>query len=542
MAATDLKITYTSTPEQIEAMHSFFDDAIDEVQADLGRTYPLIIDGEETAGRDTFEVRAPADNRRLVGVFQKGTPQDVDRAIDAAKRAYPAWSSRPWQERVELVRNAADIIRERKYRLSAILIHETGKSRTEAIGEIEEGADLLSEYARQVESANGFVTPLDTVDPREQNVSIQKPFGVWAVLGPFNFPHALCAGMSSGALVAGNTLVFKPASATPLSGYEIVRAYLDAGVPAGVVNFVTGGGEAVGERIVMHPDVDGVVFTGSKEVGFDLYKRFATDYPKPIITEMGGKNPTIVTKNADLAKAVEGVARSAFGFSGQKCSACSRVYVERDVYEPFLEKLVERAGQLAVGDGLQRESFVGPVIDDAAVARYQEAVDLAKKDGGTVQYGGEVLTDGEYANGTYVQPAIVDGLPLDHELFKRELFLPFVAIAPVDSLDEALDEANATEYGLTAGIFSEDEEEIQAFFDGIIAGVVYANRSGGSTTGAWPGCQSFCGWKGSGSSGKGGLGPFYVQQFVREQSQTRVVEPNGQASSASDSPPTPRGE
>ncbi|HYH11515.1 MAG TPA: aldehyde dehydrogenase family protein [Thermomicrobiales bacterium] len=544
MAATDLKITYTSTPEQIEAMHSFFDDAIEEVRADLGKTYPLIIDGDEVTGRDTFEVHAPADRRMLVGVFQKGTPDDVERAVAAAKAAYPAWSGRPWQERVELVRRAADLIRERKYRLSAILIYETGKSRTEAIGEIEEGADLLSEYAEQVEKSNGFVTPMGTVDPREHNVSILRPFGVWAVLGPFNFPHALCAGMSSGALVAGNTIVFKPASATPLSGYEIARAYVDAGVPAGVVNFVTGGGEAVGERLVTHPDVDGAVFTGSKEVGFDLYKRFATDFPKPIITEMGGKNPTIVTTNADLDKAVEGVARSAFGFSGQKCSACSRVYVERDVYEPFLEKLVERAGQLVIGDGLQRESFVGPVIDDKAVQRFEEAVEIAERDGGTVRFGGEVLTDGQYANGTYVQPTIVDGLPLDHELFKRELFLPFVAVAPVDSLDQALEEANDTEYGLTAGVFTEDEGEIQEFFDRIIAGVVYANRSGGATTGAWPGCQSFCGWKGSGSSGKGGLGPYYVQQFLREQSQTRVVESdgNGRATTSSDAPPTPRGE
>ena len=544
MAATDLKITYTSTPEQIEAMHSYFDDAISEVRGELGRTYPLIIDGEEITGRETFDVHAPADRRTLVGVFQKGTADDVERAVAAAKAAFPAWSGRPWQERVALVRKAADLIRERKYRLSAILIFETGKSRTEAIGEIEEGADLLSEYADQVEKANGFVVPMGTVDPREQNVSILKPFGAWAVLGPFNFPHALCAGMSSGALVAGNTIVFKPASATPLSGYEIVRAYIDAGIPAGVVNFVTGGGEAVGERLATHPDIDGLVFTGSKEVGFDLYKRFATDYPKPIITEMGGKNPTIVTKNADLAKAVEGVARSAFGFSGQKCSACSRVYVEREVYEPFLEKLVERAGQLVVGDGLERETFVGPVIDDKAVKRFQEAVAMARRDGGTIRFGGEVLTDGTYAHGTYVQPTIVDGLPLDHELFKRELFLPFVAIAPVDSLDQALDEANDTEYGLTAGIFTEDEGEIQTFFDRIIAGVVYANRSGGSTTGAWPGCQSFCGWKGSGSSGKGGLGPYYVQQFLREQSQTRVVELSGDpAESVSrGAPATPRGE
>jgi 1-pyrroline-5-carboxylate dehydrogenase len=424
-------------------MHSKFDEALEQVRGGLGKTYPLIIDGEEVTGRETFEVRAPADRRVVLGTFQKGTAEDVDRAVAAAKAAYPAWAARPWQERVDIVRKAAGLIRERKYLLSAVLIFETGKSRTEAIGEVEEGADLLLEYARQVEEANGFATPLDTIDPRERNMSVLKPLGVWAVLGPFNFPHALVAGMSSGAIVAGNTVVLKPASATPISGYEIARAYIDAGMPAGVINFLTGGGE----RIATHKDVAGAIFTGSKEVGFDLYKRFATDYPKPIITEMGGKNPTIVTRNADLDKAATGVMRSAFGFSGQKCSACSRVYVDREVYEPFMEKLVAKSRDLVIGDGQYREVFVGPVIDEKAVQRFEEAAAMAKKDGNVV-LGGEALTVGAYANGTYVQPTIVDGLPLDHDLFKRELFLPFVTVAPVDSLEQGLEEANDTVYGL----------------------------------------------------------------------------------------------
>lgn len=531
MAATDQKITYTATPDQIEAMHDAFDEAIEEVKKEFGKTYPLIIAGEDVSGRETFDVRAPADTRMVLGMFQKATADDVERAVAAAKDAFPAWSGRPWQERVELVLKAAALIRERKFRLAAILIFESGKSRAEAIGEIEEGADLLDEYARQVEAADGFRTQMGTIDPREQNVSILRPFGVWAVLAPFNFPHALSAGMSSGAIVSGNTVVFKPASDTAISGYELARCFLDAGIPGGVFNFVSGGGETVGERLATHPDVDGLVFTGSKEVGFDLYHRFATDFPKPILTEMGGKNPAIVTKNADLDKAVEGVARSAFGFSGQKCSACSRVYVERDVYDAFMDRLVERSKEFVVGDPVNRDVFVGPVIDERAVDRFEEAVSEAKA--GTIRLGGETLTDGDYAYGTYVQPTIVDGLPLDHDLFKCELFLPFLAVGPVDSLDEAIREANDTEYGLTAGIFTEDENEIATFFDKIVAGVVYANRSGGATTGAWPGCQSFCGWRGSGSSGKGGLGPFYVQQFLREQSQTRVVEP----SDANDSRP-----
>ncbi len=521
MAAPAQKITYTATPDQIAAMHDEFDAALEAIKADYGTTYPLIIDGEDVIGRDTFEVRPPADRSVVLGRFQQGTAEDVDRAVAAATAAFPHWSGRPWQERVELMRKAANLIRERKYRLSAFLIHESGKSRAEGIGEIEEGADLLDEYARQVEASDGFRTPMASLDPREKNVSILRPFGVWAVLAPFNFPHALSAGMASGAMVAGNTVVFKPASATPISGYELARCFHDAGVPGGVFNFITGSGETVGERLVNHADIEGVVFTGSKEIGMDLYRSFATEFPRPIITEMGGKNPTIVTKKADLDKAVEGVARSAFGFSGQKCSACSRVYVERAIYDSFMDKLIDRSREIVVGDPGQREVFMGPVIDDRAVERFKEAIDSAS--GGDIRLGGNLLGDGEYANGTFVQPTIVDGLPLDHDLFRRELFLPFLVVGAVDSLDEAIEESNDTEYGLTAGIFTEDEREITAFFDRIIAGAVYANRSGGATTGAWPGCQSFCGWKGSGSSGKGGLGPYYVQQFLREQNQTRVV-------------------
>lgn len=521
MAAPAQKITYTATPDQIEAMHDEFDQALEAIKTDYGKTYPLIIDGEEITGRDTFEVRLPANRSVVIGRFQKGTAEDIDRAVAAATAAFPEWSSRPWQERVELVRKAANLIRERKYRLSAFLIHESGKSRAEAIGEIEEGADLLDEYARQVEASDGFRTPMESLDPREKNVSILRPFGAWAVLAPFNFPHALSAGMSSGAIVAGNTVVFKPASATPISGYELARCFLDAGVPGGVFNFISGSGETVGDRLVNHPDIEGAVFTGSKEIGMDLYRSFATNYPRPIITEMGGKNPTIVTKNADLDNAVEGVARSAFGFSGQKCSACSRVYVDRAIYDSFMDKLVERSRKIVVGDPAKREVFMGPVIDDRAVERFEGAVESVE--GGNIRLGGTRMTDGDYAEGTFVAPTIVDGLSLDHDLFKRELFLPFLAVGAVDSLDEALEEANDTEYGLTAGIFTEDEEEIATFFDRIVAGAVYANRSGGATTGAWPGCQSFCGWKGSGSSGKGGLGPYYVQQFLREQNQTRVV-------------------
>jgi len=521
--AVQEKITYTATPEQVERMHQAFDEALARVRGELGRTYPMLIDGQERAGAETFEVRAPADRGLLIGRFQKGTARDVADAVAAAEAAFPSWSGRPYHERVAILRRAAELIRDSKFRLAALLILEAGKNRAEAIGEVEEGADLIDAYADQMEENRGFERPLASLDPGEQNRSVLRPFGVWAVLAPFNFPHALSAGMSSGALVAGNTVVYKPASATPLAGYELARIYHEAGVPAGAFNFVTGSGQEVGAALTRHPDVDGVVFTGSKEVGLELFKEFSTDYPKPCIAEMGGKNPTIVTRHADLDKAVEGVARSAFGFSGQKCSACSRVYVERPVYDAFIERLAERAAGLKVADPAERDAFLGPVIDERAVERYEAAV--ASAAGGTIRAGGKRLQGEGYDNGTYVAPTVVDGLPPEHELFKRELFLPFVVVAPVDGLDEALRLANDTEYGLTAGIFSEDQGEIERFFDAIEAGVVYANRQGGATTGAWPKAQSFAGWKASGSTGKGGLGPYYVQQFLREQSRTVVVAP-----------------
>src|SRR5215210_6794291 len=502
-------------------MHNAFDAALEQLRGNLGKSYGLIINGEERPGAGAFEVRSPSDNQVLIGQFAIGTELDVHDAVAAARAAFPAWTQLPWQERVAIMRRAAALIREQKFRLAALLILEAGKNRIEAIGEVEEAADIVDTYASQVEANDGFARRLDALDPAERNRSVLRPFGVWAVLAPFNFPHALSVGMSSGALLAGNTVVYKPASATPLSGFELARIYADAGVPSGVFNYLTGSGEAVGDPLTRHPDVDGVVFTGSREVGWELYKDFSTDFPKPCITELGGKNPTIVTRNANLDKAVEGVARSAFGYSGQKCSACSRVYVEEPVYDEFMERLTQRTKELIVGAPTDRETYVGPVIDERAVRRYEEA--LASAQEGKVRTGGQRLRGGNFDRGTYVAPTVVDGLPLDHDLFKKEIFLPFVVVAPVRDLDQAIDEANDTEYGLTAGIFSEDREEIATFFDRIEAGVVYANRKGGATTGAWPGCQSFAGWKASGSTGKGGLGPYYVQQFMREQSQTVVV-------------------
>jgi 1-pyrroline-5-carboxylate dehydrogenase len=344
---------------------------------------------------------------------------------------------------------------------------------------------------------------------------------VFAVISPFNFPMALAAGPTGAALLGGNTVVFKPSTASPLSAVKLIEAYIDAGVPAGAVNLVMGPGETVGQTLQDHPGVDGIVFTGSYDVGMRLFHSFSKTWPRPCIVEMGGKNPAIVSRRADLDEAAEGIMRSAFGFGGQKCSANSRVYVERPVHDELVRLLVEKTEALTVGDPLVRSNWMGPIIDERAVDRHQAAVSEARRDG-TVFVGGERLTDGGMERGFYVEPTVVGNLPASHRLFRDELFAPLTAVAAVDSLDEALTLANDSTYGLTAGVYSEDPAEVQQFLDRVHAGVLYVNRRAGATTGAWPGVQAFGGWKGSGSTGKAGLSMYYVAQFMREQSHTIV--------------------
>ena len=367
------------------------------------------------------------------------------------------------------------------------------------------------------------LTRLGTLGPGEENFSVLRPYGVWAVIAPFNFPLALAAGPSGGALVAGNTVVFKPASATPLVGYKLSEVMKEAGVPDGVFNFVTGGGSTAGQELIENRDIDGIVFTGSKDVGMHLIRDNATrPVPRPLVIEMGGKNPAMVMRSADLDKASDGVMRSAFGAQGQKCSACSRVYVNGAVRDEFVRLLVDKTKKIAIGNPLKREVYLGPVINEDAVKTFERAVARAKADGGRILIGGRRLTEGEFAHGYFVEPTIIDGLPTSHPLFAEELFVPITVIGDVMTVDEAIELANSTEYGLTAGIFSEDDREIEQFFNRIQAGVTYVNRRAGATTGAWPGINSFGGWKASGSTGRGTGGPYYVQQFMREQSRVRI--------------------
>lgn len=519
MATTPrMKITYATLSADNEELQSSFDAALVQARAGLGATYPMLIGDQERTGSETFEDRSPIDRDIVIARFWVGTRQDVRDAIAAARAAYPAWRDTPWRERLAIMRRAAEIISERQFEYAALMALEVGKNRLEALGDVEETADLLRYYSDEFEKAEGFVKPLGSLSAAEKTRSILRPYGVFAVISPFNFPMALAGGPAGGAMIAGNTVVLKPSSDAPLMGWKFAEAMRDAGLPAGVLNVVTGPGETVGEELQSSADIDGMVFTGSYEVGMRLHRGFTRDYPRPIITEMGGKNPAIVMPSADLDEAAEGVMRSAFGFDGQKCSANSRVYVHRDVARPFVDKLVERTRGIRTGDPTERDAWMGPVINQRALDKFTGAVEEARADGGTIETGGVA----DASVGYFPSPTVVTGLPLSHRLFRDELFVPFLVVGEVDSLDQALHEANDTPYGLTAGIFSHDDGEIQRFLDTIQAGVVYVNRRAGATTGAWPGIQSFGGWKGSGSSGKGGLGPYYVQQFLREQSQTII--------------------
>jgi 1-pyrroline-5-carboxylate dehydrogenase len=524
MASTTprVKITYATLSADNEELQSSFDAAVERVREELGRSYPMLIGSEERSGTAEFEDRSPIDREIVVARFPVGTRQDVQDAVEAARAAFPAWRDLGWRRRLELMRRAAELISDRAYEYAALMSFEVGKNRLEALGDVEETADLLRYYSDEMERNGGFVRPMGSLSPSEHTRSILKPHGVWAVISPFNFPMALAGGPAAGALIAGNTVVLKPSSDAPLMAYKFGEALRDAGVPAGVFNLVTGPGDSVGAELEENRGIDGLVFTGSYEVGMKLYTGFTRDYPRPIITEMGGKNPAIVTARADLDEAAEGVMRSAFGFDGQKCSANSRVYVDRSVAREFVTTLVEKARDLTVGDPTKRQNWMGPVINEHALRKFTDAVADARRGGGTLELGGEVLRGPETERGYFPTPTIVTGLPVTHRLFRDELFVPFLVVGEVDSLEQAVELANSTDYGLTAGIFSQDEAEIRRFLDAIQAGVVYVNRRAGATTGAWPGIQSFGGWKGSGSSGKSGLGPYYVQQFLREQSQTVV--------------------
>ena len=518
------KVTYVTLLAD-PTIHPRYEEALRKVEKDFGKHHPMYINGKQVrAGEGEFEHRSPIDTSIIIGYFQKGTGLHARKAIAAAADAFDEWRGIDWRQRTAIIRKAAEVISDRQFYLAALITYEVGKNRTESIAEVNEAVDMLRYYADQMDKNNGYITQMESIVPGEKSKSLLRPYGAWAVISPFNFPIALAAGMITGALITGNTVVYKPTSEAPLCGLHLYKAFIDGGVPEGVINFVTGPGGPFGEEVAKNPDVAGIAFTGSKDVGMSLYHEFSENQPwvKPFLAELGSKNPAIITSKANLSKAAKGVVRSAFGYSGQKCSATSRVYVERGIKNEFLNYLKEEVSKLKVGDPREKDVFVGPVINQKSVRTWQNSVEQVKKEGGKIV--AEKEPEEKLPRGFYVKPVVVTGIPENHKLVKNELFVPFVVLEDFKTLEEALEKANNTEFGLTAGIFSEDSEEVRFFFDNIKFGVTYANREGGATTGAWPGAQPFGGWKESGTTGRGVGGPHYLLTFVREQAQTIVSD------------------
>src|SRR3989475_5893443 len=502
-----------------EEFHAAYEAAGDKVRADFGQTHAMIIGGQEVWSKTRFPDTSPADTKLVLRLFPKGGGAHAKQAVKAARAAFPQWSGTAYADRVRLVQHAADRISQGKFPLAALMSFENGKNRYEAMADVDEAADLMRWYAAEMLRNEGYERPMGTFLPGETTRSILKPYGVWAVVAPFNFPLAIAAGMSTGALITGNTVVFKPASDTPYMGLRLAELLAEAGLPPSVFNYITGPGATVGQELVENSDVDGFVFTGSRAVGLKAFKRFTARRPKPIMTEMGGKNPTIVAASADLDKAALGVVRAAFGYGGQKCSACSRVLVERRVKDAFLTKLIAETDKLKMGDPTVRDVYLGPVINEAAVATYQKAIAEIKSSNGKILTGGQAHA----SDGHFVEPTIVDGLPRDHRINKEELFVPVLSIVEVDDLTDAIRAANDVDYGLTAGIFSPEPSELHRFFAQGEAGGAYAHPAPGATTAAGVCVQPFGGWKMSGISGKAAGGHYYLHQFLREQSQSEYA-------------------
>jgi 1-pyrroline-5-carboxylate dehydrogenase len=523
MTGTPFRLTYSTMFDPPAELHERFDASLARVRAQLGREYPQWIAGAPRAGRSHFEVRSPIDRDWLIGRFARGSAQDAADAVTAAVHAQRGWAATPWRERVRLLRRVAALIEERVYDISAAVALEVGKNRMESLGEVQETADLFAWYCDQMEANEGFDRALPN-DPLagfvSRNRTILKPYGAWAVIAPFNFPFALAGGPIGAALVAGNTVIFKTATDTTWSGWLLMEVLRDAGLPAGVVNYLSGAGAEVGAALVADPRIGGVTFTGSYQVGMQMVRQFAQGvWPRPCIAEMGGKNAAIVSRQADLERAATGIVRSAFGLQGQKCSACSRVYVERPVAAALRALLVEKTRLISVGDPTLRQHWMGPVINESAYLRYQKCTENLRQHG-TIDAGGETIDTGALANGWFVAPTVASA-PLDYRLWREEKFLPLVLVGEVDSVAQAIELANASEYGLTAGFYG-GRDEIAFFLDHIEAGVTYVNRPQGATTGAWPGYQPFGGWKASGTTGKAIGSFYYLPQYLREQSQTIV--------------------
>jgi 1-pyrroline-5-carboxylate dehydrogenase len=493
-----------------------FEQALKDVRAESNRVHPMWIAGEEIVDRPLFESIDPSEPSHVVGRFPLGTVADADRAVDAAAAAFPAWSRVPWERRAQYLLDAAAEMRRHKHRFSARMVYEVGKNWAEADGDTAEAIDFLEFYAREAlrYGRGGDVTPLDG----ERNELLYIPLGVGAVIPPWNFPLAILAGMTTAALVTGNTVVLKPASDSAAIASDFVKLMRQVGIPAGVLNFVTGSGAVVGDRIVESAKVRFVAFTGSKEVGIGIHEKAAKVHPgqvwlKRTILEMGGKDAIVVDRDADLDAAVKGVVAAAFGYQGQKCSACSRAIVDEKVHDAFVEKLKKEVETLDVGPAAENHK-VGPVVSERARKKILEYVDAGRKEG-------KLLTGGGAAEGKgwFLRPTVFTEIPPTGKLAQEEIFGPVLAVIRAKDYDDAIRIANNTEFGLTGAVYTKDEKKLARAREEFFVGNLYLNRK---CTGAMVGVHPFGGFNMSGTDSKAG-GRDYLGLFLQAKSVSRKI-------------------
>jgi 1-pyrroline-5-carboxylate dehydrogenase len=485
-------------------------DAITKVREQLGREYPLVIGGERITTDGKLDSVNPANRTQVVGRFNKATKELASRAVEKAAEAFETWKKTSAEERAELLFRVAAIMRERKHELSAWMIHEVAKTWPEADGDTAEAIDFCEFYGREMLRYGGK-QPLTQVKGEENELDY-IPLGVGAVIPPWNFPLAIMAGMTVASVVTGNAVVLKPSSDAPTIAFKFFEIMEEAGMPPGVVNFMTGSGAEVGDVVVDHPKTRYVAFTGSKEVGLRVNERAAkvTEgqvWIKRVVAEMGGKDAIIVADDADLEAAATGVVQSAFGFQGQKCSACSRVIIDARVYDTMLEKIVERTAKIKLADPLEPSTNMSAVINDKAFKSINSYIEKGKSEGGRVLIGGG--SDGE--QGFFIEPTVIADVKPGATIEQEEIFGPVLAVIKAQNYDNALEIANDTQFGLTGAVYSQDEAKLERARKEFHVGNLYLNRK---CTGALVGVHPFGGFNMSGTDSKAG-GRDYLLLFLQ---------------------------
>jgi len=493
--------------------------AIDKVRGQLGREYELIIGGKRIKTQDKIKSLNPAKPSQVVGVHQKAGKEHVEPAIQAALGAFEHWSRTSVEERASLLFHAADLLRERKFEFGAWLVFEVSKNWAEADADIAETIDFLEYYGREALRL-AKVKP-DVQMPGEHDSLRYIPLGVGAVIPPWNFPCAIMAGMTMASVVAGNTVILKPSSDSPTIAAKFVELVEEAGLPDGVVNFCPGAGASFGNAVVGHPKTRYIAFTGSREVGLDIHKRAADKvsgqlWIKRTVLEMGGKDAIIVDADADFAAAVEGVAQSAFGFQGQKCSACSRAIVDERIYDKFLDHLKARVEKITVGDPTENPNM-GAVINEGSMKSILEYIEYGKKDGRLITGGSPAKNAGE---GYFIQPTVIADIKPKSKLEQEEIFGPVLAVIKSKNFDHALEIANDTEFGLTGAVYTSSKDKIDRAKNDFHVGNLYINRK---CTGAMVGAHPFGGFNMSGTDSKAG-GPDYLYLFTQAKSVAEKIK------------------